>query len=539
MSESQNQQNQSNDPNDPDGAGQGVNDLDLAKNPDQFFKPLEPDQDENAETQSSSPSEVKQGSFLSEFFDPTVQPPTNYDPSKHVMPPVPQADWQVEEEPAAEKKVPPKLWDQPSPTEQQQAAPAQASPTQSSSQLPAQQGQDYSFSNFQTNEQTPVSAKPQRNVPSGFFDDDRAPGTAGGAEQPKSNSTPATQYQYSGGLTAEQASFFDGAKPGGAPAQGQPAAQGPARQGPGYDAMHAAPNPGNAPAVRQTQPGFSDDPFPEDEQPVAETQPAQPGAVPNWAPKKDAPLPKTKLNLGKRRYDDDEEEDEEVVRKKGPSKKKKQKQSRFGPDRMKVIEKRNEPDDTTDGVDEMPLSQKDTISRFQKLVVTPETKGTLMYAIHQARLVFTDTKKFFKKLPHHGNNAESALMLFVYAAVGGLLAGIVSFNLLITLQFVIVNLIASYLLSIAVHRILVMMGSHESFDVTFRVIAFSSATLVIAGLKLGILGFVTYAIALFYAVRIQSTGLAVSHDVPPSKITMVVILSNLFIAMVLFCMHCI
>lgn len=162
-----------------------------------------------------------------------------------------------------------------------------------------------------------------------------------------------------------------------------------------------------------------------------------------------------------------------------------------------------------------------------------------MLAFHEARHILTQPEEFFKTMPARGNIAEPAIFLFILAGVSGLLAGVISMNLLITLQFMIGNLLQAYLLSFICWKMYTGMGSTEPFETTFRVVAYSQATLLIAGLKFSIFGnwipaYITLLIATIFALRLQITGMKQVHDMPAGKVAPVLVLATLFIMLIRF-----
>ncbi len=177
-------------------------------------------------------------------------------------------------------------------------------------------------------------------------------------------------------------------------------------------------------------------------------------------------------------------------------------------------------------------------NRFDHLM-TPETKGLLMLAFHDARAILFQPEQFFASMPTRGNIAEPAIFLLIVAGLSGLLAGIISMNLLITLQFIIGNVLQAFLLSFIASKLFTGMGSTEPFETTFRVIAYSQATLIVAGLKFNILGnyipaYITLLIATILALRLQAIGMQQVHDFPPAKTLPVLIGATLFIMLIRF-----
>ncbi len=192
----------------------------------------------------------------------------------------------------------------------------------------------------------------------------------------------------------------------------------------------------------------------------------------------------------------------------------------------------DEPADSEE-LDEMAESQLDTITRIQRMV-TPEARGTFIYSFYQAKDILLSPKTFFAKMPHRATVAESALFLFIYVVTGGLLAGVINSNLLITCEFILINLTSAVLLSIILSRMMIFMGSLEGFEPTFRVVVYSQACLLIAGLKIPYIGYGTLLAATVYAIYLQILGLSAAHDMPARKFLPALIFAHLFIGFLKF-----
>ncbi|NWF65737.1 MAG: YIP1 family protein, partial [Chloroflexi bacterium] len=172
--------------------------------------------------------------------------------------------------------------------------------------------------------------------------------------------------------------------------------------------------------------------------------------------------------------------------------------------------------------------------RFKRLgkLVTPETKGLFLYTFYQAKELVTSPSNFFRTLPPPGNIAEPAIFLLIMTITGGLLAGITRANLLITIGFVVANLIGATFSAFAMWKLYVMSGSQRSFEENFRVVAYSQVTLLLAALQAPILGVITGLLAFIGTVYIQIQGMTQIHDLPRNKIIAILIGVSLFLAIV-------
>ena len=155
-------------------------------------------------------------------------------------------------------------------------------------------------------------------------------------------------------------------------------------------------------------------------------------------------------------------------------------------------------------------------SRFDKFV-TPDTGGLFLYSYYQARQIIATPKEFFESMQKNGNMAEPAMFLGICALTAGLLAGLLNFNLLITLQFFFGNVIFSTLIAVGVWKLLAYYGGKGSFEATFRVICYSQAALIIAGLKVGALAYLTLLVATIYSIHLQTIGMDVVHGADKKK----------------------
>lgn len=382
-----------------------------------------------------------------------------------------------------------------------------------------------------------------RRLPGGFFDvpENAGPGTAPGAapnQQPAAN-----QFAYQPGVTAQQA-FFAGNDAPQLPAptpqtsafqdfQEKPSPVG--EQFPQGGQPAQSPGPGSAQApyqygVPQPQQQMQNQQIPQQYAPQPAQYPSSPAQNPLPQPNA-APLEQNSLNLNQNSASDQSPsavlQGSSGEKTSAPVGRKKRRRRRLEDDQPPA-------NDFTQSEIEM-----DTFKRFEKLVVNPETKGLAMLAFHEARQILTQPEEFFRTMPTRGNIAEPAIFLFILAGISGLLAGVISMNLLITIQFIIGNILQAYLLSFICWKMYTGMGSMEPFETTFRVVAYSQATLIIAGLKFSIFGnwlpaYITLAIATALALRLQIIGMKHVHDMPSGKVMPVLVLATLFILLIRF-----
>ncbi|MBX3153474.1 YIP1 family protein [Candidatus Obscuribacterales bacterium] len=186
--------------------------------------------------------------------------------------------------------------------------------------------------------------------------------------------------------------------------------------------------------------------------------------------------------------------------------------------------------------DERSSDPNDKFARFERLM-TPETKGVVMFTMHQVKEILTQPEVFFKKMPQKGNLAEPALFFFIVAAASGLLAGVLNFNLLVSIQFILGNVLQTFALSFVVWKLCIGLGSAESYESNFRVIAYSQAALVIAGLQFSFLGnhipgYIMLLISLVMTIRLQLIGLRYVHDLSQGKLILITVLPTILILII-------
>lgn len=381
----------------------------------------------------------------------------------------------------------------------------------------------YSFSNFLNPASQQPSQQDPGRVPSGFFDRSQGPGTAPGAlEQSPAQPQPRQQAGYTGGLTAEQAFFFDGSVPEQVQ-QPQPGSQEAFNSF--YETQGQQPDPAHQGQSVHPQSANRDNRNPSNRNPSAQSpdnQATQPGGFtqdPSGQAnyqyyEQNSATPNTGINI----VTGSSNQTDEAATATAPVHKKKKKK------------RRPPPEETSE--DFTKAGQE--ISRFERLM-TPENKGLILFTIFQARQVIMAPEKFFKSLPQHGNVAEPALFLCLLAAVSGLLAGVINFNLIITIQFFLGSVIQAWALSYVVWKLSTGMGSAERFESNFRVIAYSQAALIIAALKFTFLGnpipgYITLFISTVFQLRFQIIGLRQLHDqLTPGKIFVILILPTFLI----------
>jgi|AGTN01.3.fsa_nt_gi Uncharacterized protein conserved in archaea len=183
-------------------------------------------------------------------------------------------------------------------------------------------------------------------------------------------------------------------------------------------------------------------------------------------------------------------------------------------------------------------ARSDRFNRLEKLV-TPETKSILTYALLQAKEILLSPKTFFVNLPESDDVGEAAMFLFICAAAGGLLAGFINFNLLVTPGFFFCNVITTFLIAAIMTKVIPKAFDKASFASIFRIVAYSQAAcFLIAGLKLGPFGLLTLIPATIYSIKLQLMGFETRMNVPRSVVMAPLIGTTLFLLIVRWKLGC-
>ncbi|MBX9667440.1 MAG: YIP1 family protein [Candidatus Obscuribacterales bacterium] len=388
-----------------------------------------------------------------------------------------------------------------------------------------QESKGYSFSTFLDGPQ----AQPKQsrsNDPYAFFDS-ASESTASGATPGPTGAGSSQSHPNvlgGGGLTAEQAFFFGGDSPIDQPNRAfqkdstfQSFYQTNSPQGPGPEAQLPAQE------VQTQQPdGWGPAHLPSTHQFDHSNQQINPNIQPAVEPPPPPPPLTNRLNLI--------EDRPKIEGNAPPSNKTRPEEASPKPKRRRF----SEPDR---GDDFTKATEPQQFPSLDKLI-TPETRGTLMFAMYQIREILQSPNEFFNAMPLRGNIAEPAIFMVICAVGSGLLAGFINFNLLITLQFAIGAIISAVMLSFSAWKCYGMMGSQEPFEANFRVIAYSQAALIIAGIQLNFLGtpipgYLTLFISIVLSMRLQLIGMAAVHqDLQTNKLFPVLILTTVFIMVI-------
>lgn len=426
--------------------------------------------------------------------------------------------------------------------------------------------QGYSFGSFESGQSAPAEAKAPPAKQPGFFDEQGGPPPGSGSQAPLGTESiighasvlaggaapsdaPSAQPQSgksayndsprasSTGLTPTQSQFFDEPMdPSKAPQSPQQSGSADSRNSKQYgdDLTHNAPS---AEAQKQISGYFPDSgssepyhepyesspeapsvDFDQDESGDEEYEPRRPSNLTSESFRAKNRLPiidsRPQKKPPPKRHDEREQSadylyDEEVEEKK-----------------------------TRDKEDRKMQARSDRINRLEKLV-TPETKSILTYALLQAREILLSPKTFFVNLPENDDVGEAAMFLFICAAAGGLLAGFVNFNLLVTPGFFFCNVVSTFLIAAIMTKVIPKAFEKASFASIFRVVAFSQAAcFLIAGLKLGPFGLLTLIPATIYSIKLQLMGFESRMNVPKSVVMAPLIGTTIFLLIVRWKLGC-
>ena len=152
---------------------------------------------------------------------------------------------------------------------------------------------------------------------------------------------------------------------------------------------------------------------------------------------------------------------------------------------------------------------------------TPENQGAVKFIIHQAKEVMLTPKTFFPLVVEHGSPEDARFFLLGVVAIGSLLSGITNLNLFFTLTHLFTYAISTYITAFFTWWLFMQFGSPKPFGKNFIVVAYSQATLLIAGIQLGPLGVITFLAATAYSVYLQSIGMQLIHKLERNTIILV------------------
>jgi hypothetical protein len=157
---------------------------------------------------------------------------------------------------------------------------------------------------------------------------------------------------------------------------------------------------------------------------------------------------------------------------------------------------------------------------LKKRLFSQETKWMLAYYLQQAQAVLLKPAEFYEAMPREGGYTEPMVFLCISGAIFGLLQAIGHFDPF-EIIFAFVYVFASVAIgAYAASHVLQSMGGKGTPESTFRVIAYSKATLLFAWINLGIIPLGGLA-AMAYQIYISGLGIELTHGVERKKAMLV------------------
>ncbi|HEY9783934.1 MAG TPA: YIP1 family protein [Candidatus Obscuribacterales bacterium] len=152
----------------------------------------------------------------------------------------------------------------------------------------------------------------------------------------------------------------------------------------------------------------------------------------------------------------------------------------------------------------------------------PAQAGFFQAYLQQVKSVLMTPKKFFDEMPDTGGLAQPAIFLTLSAFVFSLLQSIAFLNPFLLFKSLFSTILGVLIASALIQFLLKKMGGKSTFEGTFRVLAYSKATVLFAWLTLG--PFPIGGIAsLVYGVYLNIVGLRKVHEVERTKTIGVVV----------------
>ncbi|MBI4532923.1 MAG: YIP1 family protein [Candidatus Melainabacteria bacterium] len=187
-------------------------------------------------------------------------------------------------------------------------------------------------------------------------------------------------------------------------------------------------------------------------------------------------------------------------------------------------------------MEEQSSNEEPTSSNTTKASLTqmmpPEVRGFVANYWGQAKVILFSPQVFFRTMPTEGGYKDPLLFLAVSAGVNAVLAGLMSLQLPLIGLIFIASLIAVFVGSAVACFLSQAMSGKGNYEATFRVIAYSEATLLFVWLP--ILGLVPA----LYTLVLNYIGLKQVHQLSEIKTASVVLLTGLLTGIVLLLTAC-
>ncbi len=165
------------------------------------------------------------------------------------------------------------------------------------------------------------------------------------------------------------------------------------------------------------------------------------------------------------------------------------------------------------------------LNKTKKTVFSPHASGLLLYFAHQAKHVLSNPAEFFDQMHTEGGLTEPTIFLFISASIYGLLEAIGHLNPIVFFQTLFSSLAFVFLGAIIVNFALKAFGGKGNYESTFRVLAFSKATLLFAWISVASFAIGGF-LAVGYTVYLNIIGCKKVHQLAtPITATVVIVLA--------------
>ncbi len=134
----------------------------------------------------------------------------------------------------------------------------------------------------------------------------------------------------------------------------------------------------------------------------------------------------------------------------------------------------------------------------------------------EAKEVFLRSNAFFNSMSRTGGYVEPMMFLGISAGIYALIQAVCQLNPLLLITLFVGSMVKTAIGAFIGYHVLKTMGGKGSLEATFRVLAYSKVTLLIAWISIGILpigGFVS----IFYGVYLNVLGCSKVHEITKIK----------------------
>lgn len=151
------------------------------------------------------------------------------------------------------------------------------------------------------------------------------------------------------------------------------------------------------------------------------------------------------------------------------------------------------------------------LEKTKENVFSFEAQGLFLYFAHQAKHVLLNPRDFFKEMHTEGGLIEPSIFLCIAASIYGIFEAIGHLNPIVFFQTMLSSLFFVYVGAIIVNFALKAFGGKSNYEGTFRVLAFSKATLLFAWVSVASFSIGGF-LALGYTIYLNIIGCKKVHQ---------------------------